>query len=290
MRYKNSLVLLIIVIGFSSYVTAQDIIDVNPDDREMLEAVQQARKSVDEFIQALNENEDDQTRFAIKRKFTQGDETEYMWLLDVRLEDGVFDGQLDNDPRSLTNVRRGERYQVNKEDIWDWMIITEDGMVGGYSVKLLIKRQRDQKLNDIEFETYEADEATPQGTILLVEKAYRESDIETVLKYKDFELEAKLMLAKSSPELADQDEIVETIAGSLATGFRKEIEEIGFPDFSNSTSEFSAAQAYPDGNDDDEDLVYVIEKVTFEDGQVQTERIVLAKSGKGWKLVITPEN
>ena len=290
MRSNNSLVLLVIAICFCSYVNAQDIINVAPDDPEMLEAVQQARESVDDFIQALNENEDEQTGFAVKRKFTQGDQVEYMWLTDVRYKDGIFDGQLDNDPRDLTNVQAGERFQVNKEEIWDWIIFTEDGMVGGYSVKLLLKRQREEKMRGIEFQAFEADESTPQGTILLVEKAYRENDIETVLKYKDFELEAKLMLEKNSPELANQDEVVATIAGSLATGFRKEIEATGFPDFSNATSEFSEAQPYPDGNDDDEDLVYVIEKVTFEDGQVQTERVVLAKSGEGWKLVTAPEN
>jgi uncharacterized protein YegJ (DUF2314 family) len=121
--------------------TAEDPITlVAADDPEMAATVTRSQETIAEFIAALEEPPANASSFAVKKKFVEGDESEFMWLTGVTFADGTFTGTLDNDPNMVTNAKIGEQYSVTVDEVQDWLYFEGDEMKGGYSVKLLQQR------------------------------------------------------------------------------------------------------------------------------------------------------
>jgi len=59
-------------------------------------AVIEARKTVGQFITALNHPAPGQQDFEVKKPFIQGNEVEHIWLSDVRFVGNRFQGRIDN--------------------------------------------------------------------------------------------------------------------------------------------------------------------------------------------------
>src|SRR5690349_10492046 len=119
-------------------------------------------------------------------------------------------------------------------------------------------------------ETVVHDFSTPQGAILCLEDAYRAKDLEAAVKCKDFRLESRLMLEKlgTSKEELD-DEMIKLTADVLELGFRKELQEDGFPDFNGVTSHFRHTE--PAG----ENVVTVTEECVHAGGQKSTNKLLV---------------
>lgn len=129
--------------------------------------------------------------------------------------------------------------------------------------------------------TIPRDFKTPEGAILCLEDAYRAGDIEAAVGCKDFRMEALLMLQGLEHDFSADEEIVTKTAEVLELSFRKEIETNGFPDFSELESSFSNTASYKDHDD----VVVVTEVCTFPDGGTSTQRILVAKTDAGWKVL-----
>ena len=118
-----------------------DTIEIAEDDPELNYARQNARSTVGQFIYALQNPRAGQTLFAVKARFTDGDQMEYMWLTDLRYNNGQFTGVINNQPSVVSNVHMGDEYTVGAYQIDDWMILDNDQIVGGYSVDIVARRQ-----------------------------------------------------------------------------------------------------------------------------------------------------
>lgn len=127
------------------------------------------------------------------------------------------------------------------------------------------------------------DLTTPQGAILSLEDAYRAKDVEAAIKCKDFEVEARLMMEKINPQLAD-DEIIAQTAEVLEMGFRAEMRDTP-PNFDGVTSTFSDPEPY-NGRDD---VVKMIETCDL-GGSTTVNTMYAAKTDAGWKVVFIPED
>src|SRR4029453_7472664 len=80
-----------------------------------------------------------------------------------------------------------------------------------------------------------ADFTTPQNAIRSLEAAYINKDIEAAVAAKDFTEEARLMLQNMDPAFAEDPEMLKKTAELLELSFRKQMTEVGFPDFSGLT-------------------------------------------------------
>jgi len=113
------------------------------DDAAMAAAERKARDTVDEFITALENPRPEQQAFAVKARFEDGEQSEYMWLSNIQLIDGKFVGAIDNEPQLISNIEIGDRKTVDPGEISDWMILVDNGEVtGGYTIEVLEKRQQ----------------------------------------------------------------------------------------------------------------------------------------------------
>ncbi|HIJ72048.1 MAG TPA: hypothetical protein HPP87_11910 [Planctomycetes bacterium] len=142
------------------------------------------------------------------------------------------------------------------------------------------KRQYQQDyLNELNsLPEYARDFSTPEGAILCLEEAYRQRDIEAAVECKDFTTEAKLMLNKlDAREIADPN-IIDQTAELLEFSFREYTEET-WPDFNGLESYFTKRENYTDG------IVSVTEVCRFTDGGFSRQRILVAKTKKGWRVL-----
>ena len=123
---------------------------VSSEDVLMNSAIDQARRSVNQFISNLQNPKEEQTYFSIKAKFSSEDEIEHIWLSDVQYIDGIFIGKIGNEPEYVNNISFGEETSVYPNEISDWMIIENNILLGGYTIKAIRNSMSDTE--KIEFD------------------------------------------------------------------------------------------------------------------------------------------
>ena len=126
---------------------------IKDKDQAMRNAVQTARKTVGEFITALQSPSVAQRDFEVKKRFVQGTEVEHIWLSDVTFSGNRFHGRVDNRPVKVTGVRMGERVSVNPNEISDWAYVDNGNLVGGFTIRVLYKELSPERRKELENES-----------------------------------------------------------------------------------------------------------------------------------------
>lgn len=117
---------------------------------------------------------------------------------------------------------------------------------------------------------------TPEGAILCLEEAYRRRDIDAAIAAKDFQAEARLMLQKlNAPH---DDELVATTAETLLASFRAHT-TARWPNFDGLESFFTKRESHSDK------IVVVTEVCRFPDGRFSEQRVLVAQTPHGWRVL-----
>ena len=117
------------------------VIAVSPDDPEMKVAVRTARDRWPEFVEAF-ENRKDGQHFAMKARFEENNNIEFMWVTVTAIEGDWVLGVLDSDPADVHSPQCGDRVRVTPSNLNDWIYLDGDNPVGGFTMAVLTKRQR----------------------------------------------------------------------------------------------------------------------------------------------------
>ena len=116
---------------FSEVYRPAPMIDLTNDFEQNAKA--EARSRLAEFVAAF-ESRKPGDLFLAKRRFEDGDHTEWMWVnLHTREGDRYF-GVLENDPLWIKQIVRGAGVQVDSQQIEDWFYSTGGKPVGGFSM------------------------------------------------------------------------------------------------------------------------------------------------------------
>lgn len=126
-----------VFIGCSKSTQPDKVVMVSSHDPDMTAAIKDARASVSKFQAALGTRKLNQTGFAVKMAFTDGEMTEHFWLDQVRWDGTKYHGVVNNDPEKVSNVKLGQEASVAPEDISDWMYVENGKLVGGYTIRAL---------------------------------------------------------------------------------------------------------------------------------------------------------
>ena len=119
---------------------------VNDDDRQLEHAVRQARRTVGQFVTALNSPPPNSRDFQVKKLFVAKDGTaEHIWLADVKFTGNRFVGVVDNRPGKIAGLKLGDREAVNPDEITDWSYVQDGKLVGGYTIRVLYTEMSDQE-------------------------------------------------------------------------------------------------------------------------------------------------
>lgn len=117
-----------------------EILSVDDADPEMNAAIQKARKTVGDFIDALSHPRLSRTNLSIKLAIRDQDEVEHFWLNNVQYSDGTFSGDIANTPNSVQSVTFGQPLSVPAAQISDWMYIENGALKGGFTMRVMRNR------------------------------------------------------------------------------------------------------------------------------------------------------
>ncbi len=119
------------------------IIDIANGDPEMAAAIAKARAALPAFWSSYEAPKATETGFSLKVRFAipaRRNSGEHIWMADVKkLGDGRYSGRFANQPRDLPGKRAGDLVQFADADISDWMFMRNGKIVGGETIKPLLK-------------------------------------------------------------------------------------------------------------------------------------------------------
>jgi len=109
-------------------------------DVEMEAAFQQARDTLDSFIQKIGKSDPARTLVAVKVRFVLPDSsTQDLWVDGISYQAGSFHGTMGDDLPTL-KLSVDDKITIAKKDIVDWMIVENGKLIGGYTIRLAFQR------------------------------------------------------------------------------------------------------------------------------------------------------
>lgn len=129
-------VLVGVVLILSGCAKQPETLTEDYDQKEMDTAISTAKRRVDEFISVLSKRGADS--FSVKAPIKDAHGTEHFWITGVTYTNGVFTGEIGNDPGIVKNVKLGQTWTVKKEEISDWMYVIGDRIHGGFTIDPLL--------------------------------------------------------------------------------------------------------------------------------------------------------
>jgi uncharacterized protein YegJ (DUF2314 family) len=112
---------------------------VAKSDPAMAAAMQKARQTLPSFLDTAAAPKPGMEGFAVKVAVREGDNAEYFWITPFTSKDGQFSGAINNTPRSVHSVQRGQTITFSQAEIVDWMYIDSAKMKGNYTACALLK-------------------------------------------------------------------------------------------------------------------------------------------------------
>jgi len=108
------------------------------DDSRIQAAIAEAQFGWPDFAAACNHPISAQHGFSVKAPFTEGENTEYLWVRISRLTTFTATGTLDKAPCNLRRLKQHDTVTVPVAEIVDWLYFDGDGldMVGGFTLKV----------------------------------------------------------------------------------------------------------------------------------------------------------
>ena len=117
------------------------VIDVQSVDAEMNAAIARARGTLATFWASYDTPKSSETGHCLKVRFANASsEFEHIWMADVEeTAPGRYSGRFANDPHDLPGKHEGDATEFREADISDWMFMRNDKIVGGETMRPLLK-------------------------------------------------------------------------------------------------------------------------------------------------------
>ena len=119
----------------------ENVIHLPGDDPEMAAAIAKARASLPVFWASYEAPKPSEGEHLLKVRFPYGtNNSEHIWMSEVKkLPDGRYSGRFANDPEHLSGRQFGDLVEFTEADISDWMFTRNDKIVGGETIRPLLK-------------------------------------------------------------------------------------------------------------------------------------------------------
>ncbi|KXH84901.1 DUF2314 domain-containing protein [Chryseobacterium kwangjuense] len=210
-------------------------------------------------------------------KFKNKDEI-FVWLEDVRIEDGYYCGVL---------AENSDPEKVPDSEAVDWLIIENQRMLGGYTVRHYRNMLGEEERLNFEIDCgfriddgadfFRPDLSTAEGAIITIEEFYNNKDLDGIFSCKDFRKEAENIMIDHSVMVNEKNLL--TITSVLKRSFVDDLEISGFPNFEGIERVFTL-------KDQREDQQLIEEKVIYRDGSITINELWVWNSGPaGWKVL-----
>jgi len=117
------------------------LVKVSPHDADVNDAVARARATLPIFWASFAAWRPWETGHSLKiRVANDANDGEYIWVADVKtLGDGRYSGRFANTPMYLPGRQLRDAIEFAEADISDWMFMRNGRIVGGETIRLLLK-------------------------------------------------------------------------------------------------------------------------------------------------------
>lgn len=119
------------------------VTSVPSEDVGMNQIIEDARKTVSVFIEAMRNPADDESDFQVKYPFTTdpGSKSaiEHIWLSDIVLKGDVYFATVGNEPFYIAKMKMGDQVEFDIKQVSDWMYFKGNKIIGGKSIRYLIE-------------------------------------------------------------------------------------------------------------------------------------------------------
>ena len=105
----------------------------------MESAITTAKQSFGNFLKAFARPAKNQKSFLIKAAFIEGQQSEHIWLADLKLSTKGSSGTVANEP-NLPGVKFMQSVEFHPSQITDWMYIEDGYLVGGFTTRVIRQR------------------------------------------------------------------------------------------------------------------------------------------------------
>ena len=126
----------------AKFLTGDDppTVGVRSADEEMNAAIARARDTLPTFWASCDAPKPTETGHVLKVRLVVDAEVEHIWVSDVKkLSDDNYSGRLANEPSDLLGKDIGDQVEFKQTDISDWMFMRNEKVVGGETIKVLLK-------------------------------------------------------------------------------------------------------------------------------------------------------
>lgn len=122
-------------------------------DMEMNAAIAKSRQTFDDFLTTFKNQKEHQRSFSVKLPVATTAGDEYIWLSSLELKGKKLIGQLDNLLEKPSNLKLGDKIEINRNKISDWFYIENNKLVGGLTIRVFRNRMTpaERKLFDNQF-------------------------------------------------------------------------------------------------------------------------------------------
>ncbi|WP_158671421.1 DUF2314 domain-containing protein [Bradyrhizobium guangdongense] len=116
------------------------VVSVADTDAEMNAAIAHARATLPVFWASYEASKRTETEHTLKVRFRTAGNDEHIWMSDVKkLPSGEYAARFADTPRNLPGKRFGDLAAFKDADISDWMFMRNGKIVGGETIKPLLK-------------------------------------------------------------------------------------------------------------------------------------------------------
>lgn len=118
------------------------VVQVEGDDPEMRAAIATAKETLGFFEQNWKTMKNDGYSLKFALPASNG-ELEHIWFSPTEIHGDRITGECANDPVAIPGLKIGDTRTVTRDDVSDWMILVGNQCFGGYTVRVLAKRDPD---------------------------------------------------------------------------------------------------------------------------------------------------
>jgi uncharacterized protein YegJ (DUF2314 family) len=147
--------LVFILTGCRLLLTGDDpVIGVDSEDQEMNLIIEEARGSVNQFLEELDNPHTAGYGFSVKYPFDTDPgsryEVEHIWLENIQTINEKYSGIVVNDPYYIKTMKYGDTVEFDINSISDWKYIENGYLVGGKSIVYFYNRMSEYEKKNFE--------------------------------------------------------------------------------------------------------------------------------------------
>jgi uncharacterized protein YegJ (DUF2314 family) len=125
-------------------------------DEKLAQIAEDARNTLPGFFRQLTRADVKEEHFCIKYPFKADEDSginmEQVWLTGIHFKNGIYYGFLASAPQHLSGMKKGDKVMFDTDTITDWMYVRGGRIIGGDSIKYLLKKTPEDQRSDEERE------------------------------------------------------------------------------------------------------------------------------------------